>query len=328
MSISRFFRAASVALGVVAIFCVAPLSAEAKPKPPTVGVRLRVVDPALVNDFAPIIYTTTTSIPTSKHATCFGAGTGGSGRSLKLKGPTALGLVQDASKVFSFLKPSVTDHFDFGPGLCGIGSSVASGSAYWDLIVNHETSQVGGAQRVHDGDEVLWYLAPSYPPGPELQLKVPAVVPSGGDYQATVYQFDPDTGARTPAQGVTVDFASSPTDAQGHTTIHISGSSGTGAGVGATRPSDAAIADAKSVCIGTAGSCGRVNEIYGSPQDDRVKGTGQSDFIAAGKGDDKVNITGGGPDLVNCGAGKDTVVIQKGDSDDKIRSTCEKVVKR
>jgi hypothetical protein len=318
----------SVAVAALALLSipVAASAAQTKPVPATVGAHLRVLDPSQsISATEATVYSSSTNLPTSKHATCFGPGTGGSGHSIALKGATALGLVQSASKEIDGLRLAVTDHFDFGPGLCGIGSSVASGDEFWDLIVNHTASQVGGAQKIHGGDDVLWYLAPSYPPGPELQLKAPAAVPGPGDYQATVYQFDSETGARSPAPGVTVDFASQPTDAQGHTTMTF-GQSGT-AGVGATRPSDDAIPDAGVVCVGTDNPCGAFNDIYGSARDDQIKGTGQSDFIDAGKGDDKINLRGGGSDIVNCGAGKDKVVVQKGDHDDKIRATCEKVVK-
>ena len=68
----------------------------------------------------------TTSIKTSPKATCLGGGTGGSGKSVQVKGPTALGALSQASKMTPALRPLlVTDHFlsEFGLGLCGIGKS-------------------------------------------------------------------------------------------------------------------------------------------------------------------------------------------------------------
>ena len=49
--------------------------------------------------------TGTTSVPTSAKATCFGKGTGGSGKAVKIKGATALGLLGQAAKSTAALKP-------------------------------------------------------------------------------------------------------------------------------------------------------------------------------------------------------------------------------
>ncbi len=334
MSVSSFVRVAALAATVAA--CAAPAVAQAKPanKGRTTGAQLRVIDRALGGrvsaDFT--AYTTTSSIKTSKSATCFGAGTAGSGQPFTLDGPTALGLLNGGAKLRSALSPlSVTDHFldEFGPGLCGVGKSKASGSSYWDLIVNHQESQIGGGQKIRQGDDVLWYLAPSFPAGPELQLHLPSIVPAPGSYQATVYQYDPATGQRSPAEGVSVSAAVAPTDASGHTTVALVGAEGTTRGIGASRDADQAIPDAQRVCIGTDATCGKVrNPIYGSGRADRIEGTGKNDAIAAGAGGDRVNIASGGVDAVNCGSGEDTVTLKRADRDDKIGGNCEKVVKR
>ncbi len=334
MSVSRFVRVAAVAATLAA--CAAPAIAHGKPsaKGKTVGAQLRVIDPALGGrvsaDFT--AYTGTSRIGTSRSATCFGAGTGGSGQPFTLDGPTALGLLNDGAKARSSLRPvSVTDYYldQFGPGLCGVGSSVASGNAYWDLILNHKESQVGGGQRIRGGDEVLWYLSPSFPAGPELQLHLPSIVRSPGAYQATVYQYDAATGKRTPAAGVSVTSAVSPTDAGGHTTVTLAGVDGTTRGIGASRDTDQAIPDARRVCIGSAESCPSVrNQVFGSRHADEIAGTPKGDVIHAGAGDDRVNIAAGGSDTVDCGAGADRVVTRRGDGDDKIGASCEKVVRR
>src|SRR5436190_1933155 len=49
--------------------------------------------------------TGTTSVPTSKKATCFGKGTAGSGKAATIKGATALGLLGQAAKSTASLKP-------------------------------------------------------------------------------------------------------------------------------------------------------------------------------------------------------------------------------
>ena len=334
MSVSRFARVAALAATAVACAVPAPAQARQADKTKTAGAELRVIDPALGGrvsaDFT--AYTGTSQIRTSRSATCFGEGTGGSGQPFTLDGPTALGLLSDGAKIRSSLHPlSITDYYldQFGPGVCGVGSSVASGNAYWDLIVNHKESQVGGGQRLHGGDEVLWYLSPSFPAGPELSLRLPSIVPAPGAYRATVYQYDSATGKRTPAAGVTVSSAVAPTDAGGHTTITLAGADGTTRGIGASRDSDQAIPDAQRVCIGTAASCPGVRTpIYGSSRDDRIKGTSKGDAVAAGAGDDVVNIASGGSDSVNCGSGDDRVIAKRGDGDDRIGANCEQVVRR
>ena len=59
---------------------------------------------------------------------------------------------------------SLTDAFDFGLGVCGIGGFQAQGAGSWYLKQNHAGAQVGGDQlAVKKGDDILWYLAPSFP---------------------------------------------------------------------------------------------------------------------------------------------------------------------
>ena len=118
----------------------------------------------------------TTSIKTSPKATCLGTGTGGSGKSVKINGPTALGVLGQASKITPSLRPLlVTDHFlsEFGLGLCGIGKSEDDQELSWYLKVNHKNPNKGGELvKLHAGDEVLWALEP-YPYPDELSLVAP-----------------------------------------------------------------------------------------------------------------------------------------------------------
>ncbi len=92
--------------------------------------------------------TGTTTVKTSPKATCFGTGTGGSGKSVTLKGATALGLLAQAAKSTGSLRPLlVTDPFDFGLGLCGVGGAKANGEASWYLKVNHKDARTSAAKR-------------------------------------------------------------------------------------------------------------------------------------------------------------------------------------
>src|SRR5215475_10416373 len=62
--------------------------------------------------------TGTTKVPTSPKATCLGKGSGGSGKPDTVRGPTALGLLAQAAKSTSTLRPLlVTDAFESEFGL-------------------------------------------------------------------------------------------------------------------------------------------------------------------------------------------------------------------
>jgi hypothetical protein len=168
---------------------------------------------------------TATKVKTSPKANCLGAGTGGSGQAVKVKGKTALAALARASKRARTLRPLlVTDHFrpEFGLGLCGVGKSRSTSTLSWYLKVNHKDPQVGGEQAtVEAGDEVLWALAP-YPYPEELVLRAPGTVRAGKPFQVTVTAYD-DSGKHKPAEGVTVTGASGPTGPNGKATVTLSG---------------------------------------------------------------------------------------------------------
>ena len=149
--------------------------------------------------------TSTTTIKTSKKANCFGAGTAGSGKSVTIKGATAMGLLGQASKQTGSLRPLlVTDAFDFGLGICGIGNSKVTGKASWYLKVNHKAATVGGdALKLKSGDEVLWDLAPSYPYPNELALEAPERTDTGVPFQVRVVSYD-EKGKRKPVVGAKI----------------------------------------------------------------------------------------------------------------------------
>jgi hypothetical protein len=159
------------------------------------------------------------SVPTSPEATCFGKGTGGSGKAAKIKSSSALGLLAKAAQSTPALRPlSVSDAFDFGLALCGIGGIDASSKASWYLKVNHENPELGGEMvTVRPGDEVLWALA-SFPYPAELALSAPDRATAGQPFQVRVFSYD-DKGKKKPAAGVTVTGATSPTGADGRTTV-------------------------------------------------------------------------------------------------------------
>jgi hypothetical protein len=194
--------------------------------------------------------TGTVAVKTSRSATCFGAGTGGSGRSVTIKGATAMGLLVQAAKATASLRPlSVTDAFSFGLGICGIGSSaITNKKASWYLKVNHKAQQVGGdSVKLKPGDEVLWAFATSYPYANELALEAPETATAGVPFQVTVVSYD-EKGKRKPVAGATVSGASAPTDAAGKATVTLSAPGLLRATHGKEIPSAA-----EPVCIG--GAC-------------------------------------------------------------------------
>jgi hypothetical protein len=308
-----------VACAVAMLLAVPPI-AGAKAK--TVSADLRVVGPSGQTLADLTQYTSSVQVPTDPNALCFGPGTGGSGSPVTVPGATALGLVRDGSATARELRPlSVTDAFDFGLGVCGIGGFQARGSASWYLKHNHAGAQVGADQLpIANGDDVLWYLAPTFPYPPELGLEAPPVVDPGSQVEVQAVQYADDS-TRTPAAGATVSGGGSPvtTDAQGRATVALgSGITTLQATRGADIPSNEV-----SICVAeSASDCAPQQEIAGTRRPDRIKGTELADKIKAKARNDRVKARGEGPDRINCGTGKRDVAVV--DPDDTVRA-CERI---
>jgi hypothetical protein len=197
------------------------------------------------------LQTGTTTVPTSPKATCLGKGTGGSGKGVKVKGPTALGLLAQAARSNPALRPlTATDHFlsEFGLGLCGVGGFAAHGGTSWYLKVNHENPELGGESvKLKPGDEVLWALA-SFPYPNELSLVAPSEASAGVPFEVRVFSYS-DKGKRRPAAGAAVKGASAPTDSEGRATVTLAGPSTLVATHGKDIPSNQV-----RVCVG-GGNC-------------------------------------------------------------------------
>jgi hypothetical protein len=173
------------------------------------------------------VATATTTLASSPKAECFGKGSGGSGDPVTIKGNTAMGLLARASKLVASLRPLlISDSFDFGLALCGIGKSVAKGSSSWYLKINHKSLSVGGdAATIKPGDEVLWALAkteaPAFKYPEELVLMGPnGTVKAGVPFPVRVLSYD-EKGKSKPAAGVKVTGAGAPTGADGRTTVTL-----------------------------------------------------------------------------------------------------------
>src|SRR2546423_4127392 len=210
-------------VGLACLLLLLSLSAAGSALAGTTTAHLRVVNTAGATLADQSQVTGDVSIQTDPGAKCFGP-PGGSGNSVNVPGPSALGIVKDASASDPALRPlSVTDQFGFGLGVCGIGGFTfhQGDSAFWYLKVNHVGAQVGGDKYLlHAGDDVLWYLSPGFPAPNELQLVAPATAKSGVPFTATVYSYD-DTGARSPVAGALVTGADQPIGADGSTSSEL-----------------------------------------------------------------------------------------------------------
>jgi hypothetical protein len=308
---------------LIAMTLVAAAQAAAKTTPGD----LRVVNPAGRTLADQTQYTTTTKIKTDKKADCFGEGSGGSGDSVKVTGATALGLIADGAVAEPKLSPlSVTDSFDFGLGLCGIGKTVAPETGFWYLKVNHEASQSGGDQtKVKSGDEILWFLIEDFndPVPDELALKVPALVKPGDDIPVQVTAYG-DDGKKVSAKGVQVTGAKGVTDASGETTVPADADL---LELQASR--DGAIPSAQeTVCATALSDCdpGYATTIGGTDLADKITAGKLAETIIAGGGDDVIDARkGSAPDAINCGSGDDTLKISSAAEKVSKLKGCEKV---
>jgi len=327
MVIHRSWLGASIVAAATASLLPWPGGAAAATK----GADLRVLDTEGQTLAQFRQYTGTVHIKTDRQADCFGP-PGGSGRRVTVRSATALGIVKDALRWDRRLRPlSITDQFSFGLAVCGIGGNVAQGSSFWYLKHNHAGSQVGGDQlKLHDGDDVLWYLTPSYPPPSELVLRAPVRAQPGVPFKVRVDQY-PDDGTKSPAGGATVSGGAAPaTGADGTTMVTVADPGN--ATLQASRESDGAIpSNVVKVCVNSDPSrCPDAHgaRILGSDAADEIKGTRGRDAIRAGAGGDLIDLRQGGRDRVACGSGKDRVTTAAGDRDDRIAGSCERVARR
>ncbi|MGA9373384.1 MAG: hypothetical protein WBV53_16140 [Solirubrobacterales bacterium] len=300
----------------------------------SVGDDLRVVGPSgQLDDLTQ--YSETTTMPTSPQADCFGPGSGGSGQSVPVPGANALGVVVEAAESRGRLNPLLlTDTFvsqGFGLGVCGIGGQVATGSAFWYTKVDHVGLQVGGSQfPIHAGQQVLWYLAPNFPPPAELVLNAPVREPAGAPFPVHVLAYG-DDGSASPAAGAVISGGDGPvtTDAAGNATVTVDGTGSRR--LQATLGDDIPSALTQICTAHRVKKCpaarGRLivgsdvpDNMLSTAGDDVIKPRGGSDRIRARGGDDRIDVRGGGKDRVNCGGGNDYV---KADKHDKLAKNCE-----
>ncbi|MDQ3103397.1 MAG: hypothetical protein M3Q53_06135 [Actinomycetota bacterium] len=306
-------RAAAV-VGFVATTIMFTSIAEAK----SIPAELRVVDSNGDILAEQTQYTTTseTRVKTDPEADCFGPDTGGSGKPAAVPGSTALSQLLDATGSDRDVKPvSVSDSFDFGLAICGIGEAVSPQTGFLYLKQDHVGAPTGGDQTlVKKGDEILWFLIEDFeaPTPDELVLKAPATAKAGSEIKVKVLSYA-DDGKKSPAEGVEVTDADAPTNARGVTTVPAESDLVL---VQATREGSIP-SNVGEVCTTKIAKCprGYAATIGGTDGDDKIAAGKLAETILAGDGDDQIDATkaGSAPDLVKCGAGDDTITIDGGE---------------
>lgn len=314
-------------LGVLAIGCAialaAPAGASAKPVLTQLHVEAggRALSPntVYVND--------TARLRASRSAGC-----GGSGKSITLEGPTALGVLDYAQETNGRVRPLlVSDKFSFGLFVCGIGDFRDAGaSAYWLYKVNHASPEVGADQRrVRSNDQVLWYYVDNRTnqnTGDELVLEAPARARPGGTVDVRVLAFSP-SGVGVAAPGAEVRFGQNAvTTGPDGTATFTAGSEGT-LDLRAVRGADVPAAPV-GVCVNaTLSRCPSIRgaRTVGTNRSERIVSGSGGDAIFARGGNDIVDVRGGNPDTVDCGRGRDTAIVS---GNDRAARDCERVLHR
>jgi len=151
---------------------------------------------------------------------------GEAGPARTVAGPTALGLLYQASLQYKALRPLKISDGDFGFGICGIGGVAAKNKEWWVLRQNYKDSMTGAElTKVKRGDKILLYLSKSYEDTtPDtLVLNAPTKVSKGAKIKVRVFKFT-GAGKRSVVEGAKVSGAKGAlTNAQGYTTLTITG---------------------------------------------------------------------------------------------------------
>ena len=266
---------------------------------------------------------------TSRSAACNGSGDSGS-----INGPTALGLLVQGADYTRRLRPvQISDQFEFGPFVCGVGGFESSDTAFWLYKVDHVSPEVGGDQFpiTSSGHEVLWYLmdtATGVNTGNELFLSVrDKAVEAGSPINVTVREYHA-TGKSTAAAGVRIVGGDGAiTDGTGEATLVFDepGRKFIRGVRGIDVPTDAL-----RLCVWEESEteCDRFvsGRVVGTHDDDRIRGTDEPDRIIGRDGDDRLTSRGDdAADAVRCGPGKDVARV---DRLDRVARNCETVRRR
>lgn len=173
-----------------------------------------------------IVFDGTVNTGTAKikpNADCLG---GAAGPARTVVGPTALGLLYQASLQYKALRPLELSDGDFGFGICGIAGVSARDKEWWVLRQNYKDTMTGAeTTKVKRGDKILLYLSKSYEDTTpdSLALNAPGKVRKGAKVKVRVFKYT-GAGKRSVVEGAKVSGAKGAlTDAQGYTTLTITG---------------------------------------------------------------------------------------------------------
>jgi hypothetical protein len=296
--------------------CVVTLAAVSNAAAATVPAELRVeADGAQDLTHGWTYYSDSATIETDTSQAC-----GGSGQEKTMAGATALGILEHARRQNDRLDPlQVSDRFDFGLLVCGIGGFVSDDSSFWTFKVNHVAPTVGAEQyQLKAGDDVLWaFSSGGSNTGNELELVAPRTADAGEPIEVTVNQYDFE-GNKSPAEGAQV--GGTVTDAEGKATVALDSTDV----LRAYRGSDIPSAPTR-ICVG---SCQKVamKRIFGATTRDVIRADGDfAEYVYAAGGNDRIDVRGDSfSDRVTCGAGRDTVLA---DRRDRVARDCEKVTR-
>ena len=257
---------------------------------------------------------------------------GGTGDSYTIDGPSALGLLIQADDFTSALRPvQISDEFDFGKFVCGVGGYEGGDMNYWSYKVDHVLPEVGADQfpinRSHH--EVLWYFVRGTSnSGNELDLSLSDnIVKVGTPVHVTVRAYDM-TGQASAAAGVRLEGAGDVmTDANGEATL-VFDEAGRPFIRGVRDPD--VQTDLLHLCVweDSASECKRwlTGWTVGTDGDDRMRGTDNPERLTGRGGDDRINSRGDNrADSVRCGRGEDVARV---DRLDRVRRNCETVRRR
>jgi hypothetical protein len=303
--------------------------------PPTVGaktalVELRVEGPTENLDPGTWYVTGNERIRKSKPSDACNRAEG----SIRVPGPTPLALAQSAADDNRDLRQVRVRRDEAGLFICEIASILGrpftdpDGFAGWSYYENYVFGSAAADQlKLRDDDRVLWVfsdfgLTTPANTGPALELK--GVPPrSDGTFTARVVEHVFD-GSTNPATGATIEGAGSVNElGNGRYEVTVGNRFTT---LRATRGLDVPSNQVETCSKPVLAKCPRAHgkTIVGSKRDDELNGTRGFDEINARGGDDVIDLRNGGRDDVDCGPGKDVVLIERGASDHIAFGGCER----
>ena len=315
-------RRSAGAVALITILCCAFAAIPAAASDP--APLLRVEGPAKLLDPGTAYVTQTESLPAATDAGCRRTN-----ERHRVPGATALGLLGSAFEVQRPLRPLGVAEDEYGLRVCRMGPHVETDDPFtgWLFRVNHEAPTLSASLvPVDSGDEVLYVFAnfgQNINTGEELELIAPARA-QPGRVQVRVFQWTFD-GKRSPADDGTIvrGGRTAVKTVNGRATVVVE--AGREVLRAVHRPD---ISSARTpICVNAQlAECPRVRgrRIVGTAGRDNIADTAGADAIKARAGADRINVRGGEADRVNCGPGRDRVVLS---GNDKAR-LCEVQIRR